>query len=202
MPISRETFPVGPPEPPREFAWFHVVLTTYGTWLPGDPRGFRTRHHRQHVDGDYKSPPTEDYSAKFKYSTSVLKQPPVHVETGLQPILGRAIVERLLKLGAFVLAAAVIETHVHVLVKIPTDQTRHWVGLAKKHAWFELRNAGYRIKLWAKRAKFTPIEDRKHLKNCLRYIVAHHRQGAWVWIWEGLSNALVDDLTSEKSTRR
>src|SRR5437868_3666075 len=37
--------------------WYHVMCHTYGTWLPGDPRGFRTRHHREHCDGDYKNPP-------------------------------------------------------------------------------------------------------------------------------------------------
>ena len=46
-----------PPHSPDWWRWFHVILGTYGSWLPGDPRGFRTRHHRDHVDGDYKSPP-------------------------------------------------------------------------------------------------------------------------------------------------
>ena len=41
-----------------ERAWFHIVLTTYGSWLYGDERGFRTRGHREHVEGDYKRPPT------------------------------------------------------------------------------------------------------------------------------------------------
>lgn len=40
--------------------WYHIMCHTYGTWLPGDPRGFRTRHHREHVEGDYKSPPHPD----------------------------------------------------------------------------------------------------------------------------------------------
>jgi hypothetical protein len=33
--------------------WYHVIISTYGGWLHGDPRGFRTRHHRAHVEGDY-----------------------------------------------------------------------------------------------------------------------------------------------------
>ena len=58
MPISRVDFGgFGPEWPPEDFSWYHVVLTTYGAWLPGDPRGFRTRHHREHVPGDYKAPP-------------------------------------------------------------------------------------------------------------------------------------------------
>jgi hypothetical protein len=38
-------------------AWYHIMLTTSGDWLYGDARGFRTRHHREHVEGDYKNPP-------------------------------------------------------------------------------------------------------------------------------------------------
>src|SRR5687768_8819734 len=27
--------------------WYHVCGNTYGTWLPGDPRGHSTRHGRE-----------------------------------------------------------------------------------------------------------------------------------------------------------
>ena len=37
--------------------WYHVNGNTYGTWLPGDERGWRSRHHKVHVNGDYKNPP-------------------------------------------------------------------------------------------------------------------------------------------------
>jgi hypothetical protein len=29
--------------------WYHIMCNTFGTWLPGDPKGFRTRHHREHT---------------------------------------------------------------------------------------------------------------------------------------------------------
>ncbi len=37
--------------------WFHRIGSAYGPWLPGDSRGWRSRHHREHVDGDCKNPP-------------------------------------------------------------------------------------------------------------------------------------------------
>jgi hypothetical protein len=55
MPTSQS----GPPDDPS-FAWFHAIITTYGAWLDGDARGFRTRHHREHVEGDYKNPPPKE----------------------------------------------------------------------------------------------------------------------------------------------
>ena len=42
---------------PADFTWYHVVLTMYGAWLPGDARGFRTPRGRVAVTGDYKHPP-------------------------------------------------------------------------------------------------------------------------------------------------
>src|SRR2546430_1609317 len=49
-------------------AWnggYHCTGSTYGTWLRGDPRGWRSSKHHVHVDGDYKKrPPTGGIWAK------------------------------------------------------------------------------------------------------------------------------------------
>jgi len=37
--------------------WWHLVQGTHRSWLPGDPRGFRSRRHRRHSSGDYRTPP-------------------------------------------------------------------------------------------------------------------------------------------------
>src|SRR3954468_9029001 len=52
--------------------WYHCMGNTYGTWLPGDPRGFRTRLHREHVEGDYRNPPKEDYRQRAGASRRTL----------------------------------------------------------------------------------------------------------------------------------
>ena len=60
--------------------WYHCMGNTYGTWLPGNPKGFRTRHHREHVEGDYNSPPPEGrYEERFAKSKALLKQPAVYL---------------------------------------------------------------------------------------------------------------------------
>src|SRR3954465_7233235 len=38
-------------------SWYHCTGSTYGAWVRGDPRGWRAKGHREHVDGDYKRPP-------------------------------------------------------------------------------------------------------------------------------------------------
>jgi hypothetical protein len=38
-------------------AWRHLVIFTHNSWLPGDPRGFRSQNHKILSSGDYKNPP-------------------------------------------------------------------------------------------------------------------------------------------------
>jgi hypothetical protein len=178
---------VHPTEPPSGLAWcwFHIILTSYGAWLYGDARGFRTRHHREHVEGDYKHPPPAGAFAKREArSKASLKQAPVEWAPDFRRIVGGALVARLQNLGAFVLCASVSRQHVHILAKVPRTLARQWSGLAKKHAWFVARDAGWIGKMWGKRGKQLPVRDRAHQLNVHRYILAHSREGAWIWVWK------------------
>ena len=163
----------------------HFVETVYGAWLYGDARGFRTRHHREHVNGDYKNPPPAGkYESKLRRSSESLKQPAVMVSAAWRPIIGSAIQQRLDDLGAFVLCLAMAGQHLHLLAKLPADTSpRHWMGLAKKHSYFEVKSRGWRGKLWAKRGKEICVRDRQHQLNLYRYILEHANEGAWVWDW-------------------
>jgi hypothetical protein len=181
--IPREGFPEQPSHAP-EWGWFHLILTAYGAWLYGDARDFRTRHHREHVEGDYKDPPPSGmYGDKEAQSRASLKQEPVAWSPQWRAIVGGAVVARLQHLGAFVLCAAVSRQHIHILVKLPRQQARPWSGLAKKHAWFIARDQGWVGKMWGKRGKQDPVRDRRHQLNVYRYILDHEKQGAWVWCW-------------------
>ena len=128
-------------------AWFHITTHTYAAWLSGDLRGFRTRHHREHVEGDYKNPPPpEMYADKRLRSEESLKQEPVKLSAEMRAVVGAALRERLIGLGAEVIAISMSATHAHILAKVPDskDIQRDWMGLAKKHAWFLARDKGYK----------------------------------------------------------
>jgi len=165
-----------------DLQWYHIINTTYGAWLLGDPRGFRTRHHREHVEGDYKNPPVSGaYDAELRRSQLLLKQPPVVVPAQLRPVLGAAIREKLEAHGALVLCMSVSGQHVHTLAKVQRYHARDLMGVAMKHAWYELRDQGWSGKLFAKRGKELTIKDRAHQLNVYHYILRHAQQGAWVW---------------------
>ncbi len=162
--------------------WFHVILTTYGAWLPGDPRGFRTRHHRDHVEGDYKSPPAVGVYESFALKNlDALKHDPVSLDPAQRERVGEALKTKLDELDASLIAISVSSQHIHMLLKLPPATVRTQVGDAKKHAWFEMRDTGWRKKLWGKRGKFLRIRDRRHQLNVYYYILRHAEQGAWVW---------------------
>ncbi len=170
-----------------DLQWFHVILTTYGAWLPGDPRGFRTREHRLHVDGDYKCPPpVGQYDRLYQAASRSLKQEVVTIAKQERQIIATAFRDRLIENGATVAIVAVLGRHAHLLAKFPPTMTRRWVGEAKKHATFELNRGGRIGRVWAAGGKFVPIDSRAQQLRVYAYIERHEQQGAYVWCyWDG-----------------
>jgi hypothetical protein len=166
----------------QELRWFHVVVSTYGSWLHGDARGFRTRHHRQHIEGDYKNPPPPGrYEHLERNSRNALTQPPVVFTPEQRALVGAALRDKLQRLGALVLCVSASGQHAHILAKMPPRLARTWVGHAKRHIWFELRDRGWVGQVWGKRSKEKPVRDRQHQLNAYHYILNHANEGAWVW---------------------
>lgn len=162
--------------------WYHVTTSTYGTWLPGDPRGWRERHHRKHVEGDYKNPPPPGTGdALHRYAQSQMKHPPVRLTPSRRAVVGNAMVEMLVHQGIEVLALSMDAVHCHLLAKFPADHVRALVGRAKKHAAFQLRACGHTGKLWERFSHAAPIADRAHEVTAFRYIGNHTEKGVWAW---------------------
>ena len=185
--------------------WYHCTAHAYGTWLRGDARGWRARHHREHVDGDYKNPPPKGkYDNLYEYSKSLMKRDPVKIANDRRWFVLLAIVHRLLNLGIEVIVASLDGTHLHVLARFPDHNPRHWMGLAKKHASFECRAkfADYTGGLWAKRGHPEPIADREHEVNATGYIVDHGKRGALVWVCEALRRSAAASAITASARKR
>lgn len=166
-------------------SWHHAILTTYGAWLHGDARGFRTRHQREHIEGDYKTPPpVGKYVRRERRSRESLVQDPVVVPQKMRRPIGESLQEKIARLGGWVLCLAVSGQHVHMLVKLPPKSARRWIGQAKKHTTFLMRERGWQGKLWGVRAKVILVRSRHQQVNTYRYILRHAREGAWVGVWK------------------
>lgn len=161
--------------------WHHIVLTTYGAWLYGDARGFRTRHHREHIDGDYKNPPPLGEHADIeRISREALKQPAVVLSVEWRAFLGPQLQTEFHRRGAWVLILAVAPQHVHVLAKLTAHGVREFVGKVKRRVALRAMEHGWQGRLWGVRSKAIRIRDRAHHGNAFRYIRAHAAEGAWV----------------------
>ena len=176
-----------------EPTWVHVTITCYGQWLPGDPRGFRTRHHREHVEGDYKRPPVENYSARHRQSKRLLKQSPVVLKPADRRIVVDKLRERFGFDGVVPAAIAVAATHAHVYARFPAGEPKKLVGRAKRNATAALRDVGHGEKVWAKQSRCEVIEDHGHARNLYAYILRHaEREGAALYRWKGKHAAGLD----------
>jgi len=162
--------------------WYHVTGGTYGTWLRGDPRGWRDKKHRTHVEGDYKHPPPPGkYDGLLEHVRHSMSHPPVKLSPQHRRIAGRAMVERLADLHVELLAFALDAVHFHALARFPNVPARELIGRAKKHAYHELTAVGHEGKLWAKRPRLLPVADRGHQVRVYRYVLDHGDVGAWAW---------------------
>lgn len=98
--------------------WYHCMGHTYGSWVRGDERGWRARHHREHVDGDYKRPPAVGvFASQRRLSRALLKRPAVVLTPAQRDAACAALAEKLSALEAEVVALCVGATHFHVLVR-------------------------------------------------------------------------------------
>jgi hypothetical protein len=176
------------------------MASTFGTWLPGDARGFRTRQCREHVEGDYRNPPPPGrYEKRHLAARSRLSRPPVVLTPALRARVLAEIVASLREHEVEVLAACVSSMHMHVLARFPRkptfnerglrrrtsatdDPARHFIGIAKQWSSKQLIRAGLVAgPIWAKRGKIVAIADRAHQINVFRYILNHASEGAAVW---------------------
>jgi len=162
--------------------WYHVIGNTYGTWLPGDPRGWREKRHRRHVPGDYRNPPLEGFgdallaSSRRQMKGHAARLAPAHRQT-----VGEAIVRKLRQHGVMVLVISVDAIHFHLLAKFPDANVRRRIGNAKLHAYYCLKPQRGDGKLWTGLCHVEPVRSRSHQLKALSYICNHARKGAWVW---------------------
>jgi len=162
--------------------WWHLILTTRGAWLPGDPRGFRSRDHRIHSSGDYKNrPPDGEHKKLHGYNKTKAKRPVVFT-VEVRELIGKSLLTKLEKEEIETLIVAIDPMHAHLLVR----HTRYFndatklSGRLKQAASHAIRNE-IPGRIWASGGKPIPINDRAHQLRVFNYIQDHANEGAWVW---------------------
>lgn len=167
--------------------WYHCTAHTYGSWLRGDPRGWRARHHREHVDGDYRAPsPSGRCAALFERSQSLMRRSPVRIGRELRQLVVDAVAARLTERHVETRIVSLDSTHLHALIRCPAHDPRIVLGIAKQYATAQLKargsvtglNLARGDGLRAKGSHASPIQSLRHLENATAYIRGHISHGA------------------------
>lgn len=149
----------------------HIVWTTYGTWLPGDERGW--------IDNGIRGiqPPNPEREAGAR---QCLAQSPIELTHAQRAIVQRTIEDHCRIRGWPLHALNVRSNHIHVVVS--SKQAAEEV-MKQLKAWCSRRlsdSAGLNepvAKRAGRRRWFTEggncnaIEDAEYLKNAIRYVI-------------------------------
>jgi REP element-mobilizing transposase RayT len=165
--------------------WFHCMGHTYGTWLPGDPKGFRTRDHREHVDGDYRNPPPKGkYDGLHDHAKRAMKRDPVFLDRVQRQRALEELVASLQRRHFEIEVFSVDRIHIHGLVRVPDHDPKRWTGVAKKESSHHCKQTGHAPTggMWATGTKCLPIASERHFDRVKDYIRGHAEKGAVVWV--------------------
>ncbi len=166
--------------------WYHIIINTRGTWLPGDPRGFRNRNARVRSAGDYKHPPPPDEHVGLHHYQRQRSGTAVRIPSHLFHTVCHALVNKVRSQDHHLLAVSVDAIHAHLLVELPRDRAavKRMVGRWKQAASHALRHA-LPGRVWADGCDPQVIRDREHQRRVYRYILDHRKRGAFTWCFRG-----------------
>ena len=103
----------------------HAIFTTYGTWLPNDPRGSYSKEiYSQQLwmlgcikYGRQNSAPARDVLTKFWAAAAPeLSRPPFFIDDRSRPIIAAGFSRVVQRLAIKIPACAIMNDHVHVFV--------------------------------------------------------------------------------------
>ena len=162
--------------------WYHAMISLYGHWPTGDPRGFRHKHHRIHSSGDYKHRPPPDEHAGLRRWVKRQMGEPTRLTQSQRQDLGRALRDRLVEKDFRVAAVAMCRDDTHLLIEGPGElaEAKRLVGHVKKSMAVRFRDLPAK-RLWARGCDLKPVRDQAYFRNLRTYITDHVGEGAWTW---------------------
>ena len=161
--------------------WAHITIGTRGSWLPGDPRGFRDHDHRVHSSGDYKNPPPIGEHAALHQFAKSIAPPPLDLPSDLRSTIAEALGEKFIETGHPARIIAVAARHAHALIRAEDDDAKPIAGRAKQAASHAVRRS-LPGTIWSQGCHVVRVCDEAHFHAIVAYIAEHEREGAAVWV--------------------
>lgn len=171
--------------------WWLVTWSTYGTWLPGDPRGFQTWRGMENVPPPirYAKPGEKIYAAseyedRYRTARVSMKGQPITLNPSNRRIALNALVEKIDELLDCPSIIAVAGEHCHLLAKFGALEIRPTIGFVKAAATRKLHERGFeQDDPWAKECHIKSKREGREFQVAFEYVHRHIDQGAEVYVW-------------------
>lgn len=157
---------------------YHAIFTTYGTWLPNDPRGsYSTEIYNDRLRllgeinyGKQAPPPKKVLLQFYTKSAAVLERPAYFINGNTRPKVAVGFETVVRRLGVEVPAYAIMNDHVHLLVLRSKYSIEYLVNQFKGAATKALN---LKQSPWTRGHWKVFIDDEEALKNAVKYINAN-----------------------------
>lgn len=188
--------------------WF-LTSTTYGSWLPGDKRGFVSNHPDDHQAWVRHNLPDTPWSAddaeRRELAESLLNGPPIY----LTQEQAQTVVSQFLETASYrhwnLHGVAVMASHFHTAIS--ADDAVESVAMLrdlKSYASRRLNQQWTRPDSgtwWTESGSRRPVRDDTHFANIIRYLADQPLMLA-SWIDPALLHLLKDDTNSKDFSER
>lgn len=141
---------------------YMVTWTTYGSWLPGNERGY-VRDGKT-MSGDPRI---------VKTSRERQKSPTVKLNSRQKAIVQQAILHEAERIGQTIEALAVCTNHVHLVARPSQASIEATVSRYKNVAMFALRKESHVGRIWTRGFDKRFCFDQKSLKQRIEYVKRH-----------------------------
>ena len=144
---------------------YFLTWTTYGTWLPGDARGWGNRHRRHGEIIDGPSPVLEVKARSLMYEKSVV------LNEQLRACAETAMREACSCRGWHIHALEIRSNHVHVVVSAPAHRPGQVMGTLKAYA-SRAMNTKNRVprSWWTRQGSKHLLHNERSLHAAIRYV--------------------------------
>ena len=154
---------------------YHIVISGYGLWLPGDERGFWSDAWDEQIGfwGPHMLHATDP--VRERIARERMKRDPVRITPEMMAVVGSTLHDCADKSEWLVAALAIEPTHTHMLLtatKRDIDKTVKWL---KDRFTKEIhRQTSHTGPVWCKGRWREFIEDDQHWENVVEYIQSHN----------------------------
>lgn len=145
---------------------YMLTWTTYGSWLQGDERGWVK---------DSKT--FESCSVLEEINKDIMQKPAVELDQKQKSYALACIIDKAVKLGQKIYAAAVCHNHVHLIVECIGMEIGKIISYYKHAIRLSLQDNGFCGKLWTKGYDTRYYDTTQEISEKIEYVLGHKEIG-------------------------